>query len=374
MIASLPKRATVAHESAEQVPRRLLTVEEVTKLARRTQKFERYRACEADLQEELGRAPQDAEVAARLGMPGGAREYRTRLRTCRRAKHLLVQSNLRLVYSVAGRFTNRGLAFQDLVQEGSLGMLRAAELFDPERGIKISTYATWWITQSIRRAIANGARDIRIPVHAQDDLRRMRTVQGQLYRDLGRAPSRGELAASMGVAESKLETLEKVRPLATLATLSIDSARRGAEESDGRYTLQHALRADPAAVPDAAVEQADLASQLHLLLQTELSDFESNTLRLRFGLSSAKGAPQPKCSLDEAGRRLHVGRDKVRKAEARALRKLRESVALRESAMRDGDSLRVYLVDDGGGFRPSCAARASISDGPGGTYGGGFSP
>ena len=171
------KRTTVAREGAEQGARRLLTVEEVTTLARRTQKFERYRACEADLQQELGRAPKDAEVAARLGLPGGAREYRARSSTYRRAKHKLVQSNLRLVYSVAGRFTNRGLAFQDLVQEGSLGMLRAAELFDPERGIKISTYATWWITQSIRRAIANGARDIRIPVHAQDDLRKMRTVR-----------------------------------------------------------------------------------------------------------------------------------------------------------------------------------------------------
>ena len=124
MIAPPLKRKAVAHEGAEQGARRLLTVEEVTKLARRTQKFERYRACEAELQQELGRAPKDAELAARLGMPGGAREYRTRLTTCRRAKHTLVQSNLRLVYSVAGRFTNRGLAFQDLVQEGSLGMLR----------------------------------------------------------------------------------------------------------------------------------------------------------------------------------------------------------------------------------------------------------
>ena len=124
MIAPPLKSKAVAHEGAEQGARRLLTVEEVTKLARRTQKFERYRACEAELQQELGRAPKDAELAARLGMPGGAREYRTRLTTCQRAKHTLVQSNLRLVYSVAGRFTNRGLAFQDLVQEGSLGMLR----------------------------------------------------------------------------------------------------------------------------------------------------------------------------------------------------------------------------------------------------------
>lgn len=369
------KRTTVAREGAEQGARRLLTVEEVTTLARRTQKFERYRACEADLQQELGRAPKDAEVAARLGLPGGAREYRARSSTYRRAKHKLVQSNLRLVYSVAGRFTNRGLAFQDLVQEGSLGMLRAAELFDPERGIKISTYATWWITQSIRRAIANGARDIRIPVHAQDDLRKMRTVQGQLYRDLGRAPSRRELAASMGVAESKLETLEKVRPLATLATLSIDSARRGTEDSSGRDTsLKHALRADPSAVPAAAAEQADLARQLHWLLKNELSEFESDTLRLRFGLHSAAGTPQPICSLDEAGRRLNVGRDKVRSAEARALRKLRAT------ASRDGDhSLRVYLTDAEpagsyplSGSGPS-AARASIADGPSGTYDGGSS-
>ena len=119
MIASLPKRVAVAHATAEHAPRpvrRLLSVEEVTELARRTQQFERYRASEAALQEELGRPPQDAEAAARLGMAGGAREYQLRLRTCRRAKHILVQSNLRLVYSVAGRFTNRGLAYQDLVQ------------------------------------------------------------------------------------------------------------------------------------------------------------------------------------------------------------------------------------------------------------------
>jgi DNA-directed RNA polymerase sigma subunit (sigma70/sigma32) len=173
----------------------------------------------------------------------------------------------------------------------------------------------------------------------------------------------------MGVPESKLETLEKVRPLATLATLSIDSARKGSDDSRGRDTsLKHALRADPSAVPDAAVEQADLARQLHWLLKNELSEFESDTLRLRFGLHSAAGTPQPSCSLDEAGRRLNVGRDKVRSAEARALRKLRDS------ASRDGDhSLRVYLADaePGSYGGPSRAARASIADGSRRTYDGG---
>jgi len=111
MIASI-KRTAAACEGEEEGERRLLTVEEVTQLARRTQEFERYREYEAELEQELGREPSDAELAARLGMAGGAREYRERLSACRRAKHTLVQSNLRLVYSVAGRFTNRGLPFQ----------------------------------------------------------------------------------------------------------------------------------------------------------------------------------------------------------------------------------------------------------------------
>ena len=333
MIASLPPRKSAFEQSGK-----LLTVDQVTHLARATQQYELYVSVRADLTIELGRTPTDEELAEQLELPGGAREYRRRVRASLRAKNLLVQSNLKLVYSVARRFTNQGLAFQDLVQEGSLGMLRAAELFDPDRGIKISTYATWWITQAIRRAIANGARDIRVPVHAQDGLRKMRMVRGELYADLGRSPTQAEIAERMGVPVRKLVFLEDVRPMVTRPPISIEtqlSCTQGAGDGQSPLTLMNTLRASPTAVPDIAVEQADLAAQVHALLETELTELEAATLRLRFGLpEKGQGEPQDQCTLDEAGKRLGVGRDKVRKAEVRAMRKLR--------ACSGRDALRPY--------------------------------
>ena len=273
----------------------LLTPDEVNVLARKTQRYERMREARANLEAELGREPSDGEVAERLGIGGGAREYRRLLRVYLGAKNLLVQSNMRLVYSVAKKFVGQGLTIQDLVQEGSLGMLRATELYDPDKGNRLSTYATWWIRQAMRRAIANSARDIRIPIHAQDELRKMRAVRGTLLDRLGRTPSVDELADEMCMPLEKIKLLERASAMSPMVSIEggFYGGGSGGWSQSGyrRRTLSDVLNGERVTggggqsdTPDSAIERADLRAQIHRLLDTELSETESLVLRLRFGL------------------------------------------------------------------------------------------
>ena len=354
----------------------LLTPEEVNVLARKTQQYERMRRAQAELEEELGREASDSEVAERLEIGGGAREYRRLLRVYLGAKNLLVQSNMRLVYSVAKRFVGQGLSIQDLVQEGSLGMLRATELYDPDRGNKLSTYATWWIRQSMRRAIANSARDIRIPIHAQDELRRMRAVRGKLFERLGRTPSLGELAEEMGMPHEKIELLERAGAMSPMVSIEGGFSASGGWSQNGyrRRTLQDALNGErvsggESSTPDSAIERADLRAQIHRLLDTELLEIESLVLRLRFGLrvpsdadwdadadffaddatgadpthgGTSLGRGEP-LSIDEVARHVGLTRDQVRRLEMKALNKLRSLAASDDD---DTHPLRAYVATD----------------------------
>eukprot|EP00536_Pseudo-nitzschia_multiseries_P000971 jgi/Psemu1/234173/estExt_Genewise1.C_120064 len=300
----------------------LLNKNEEIILAREIQILLKWEKQREKLEEELLRPPTYSEWATSIQANMTVPELKKQIRRSLRAKTALTESNIRLVVSITKRYQNRGMAFQDLAQEGILGLTRACEKFDPERGFRFSTYATWWIKQSIMRAIADQGRTIRLPVHIHDQLSALRKAERELRSDLGRQPTASELTQRTGFTSDRMDFLNRVSQQSISMEQELTSSKvkgSGAGMGGGGNSLTIGdMMGDPDQKPVDQASYQMLKDDLSRLICT-LNSREQAVIRMRFGLDDGR----PK-TLEEIGKRFSVTRERIRQIEARALHKLRQ--------------------------------------------------
>ncbi|MBN3898493.1 MAG: RpoD/SigA family RNA polymerase sigma factor [Nostoc sp. NOS(2021)] len=286
----------------------LLKADEEVELARRVRFLEEVREIQAALQLKLGQEPTKLEVASELEMT--EKQLESRLYQGRVAKRKMIRSNLRLVVSIAKRYLNRGVPFLDLIQEGAMGLNRATEKFDPDKGYKFSTYAYWWIRQAITRAIANDARTIRLPIHIVEKLNKLKKAQRELKQKLCRNPTEGEMAEALEISVQQLRQLQQLRRQA----LSLNH-RVGKEEDT---ELMDLLEDEDNLSPEAKMNENMMRQEIWEVLGDVLTPREKDVISLRYGLTTSEP-----CTLEEVGNMFNLSRERVRQIQSKAMRKLR---------------------------------------------------
>lgn len=295
----------------------LLRAEDEIELAAAIKDLMRWEAAKKDLTDSMGRSPTDDEWAAFCDMDRD--DFLKSLGVARRAKERMIVANLRLVVSIAKKYMNRGLSLSDLVQEGTLGLVRAVEKFDGERGFKFSTYATWWVKQAVTRCIADQSRTVRLPVHLYDTISTIRKTNRNLTLELGRPPTDEEVSASMSVPVEKIHLVR----LRTQPTIALDSPLQAV---DAQLTLGDVLETNEEA-PEDVVDNSLLRNDIEDVINS-LTPRERDVVRMRYGLDDGRTK-----TLEEIGTVFHVTKERVRQIESKALRKLRHPY--RSAVLRD---------------------------------------